>query len=89
MKMHLMIMTAMLSFFIVQNCEAQDTKRKRDETCEKAEDCQSNVCTTDKKCGVGTSEKGVACMYDSECASYNCYSGAYHEPNVPVSGLCK
>lgn len=59
MKIHLMIMTAMLSLCITHNGEAQDneeldtTKKSTGETCASADECQSNLCT-DNKCAAAT-----------------------------------
>jgi len=70
MKIHLMVMTAMLSFCITNNCEAQTAEKKdNDAACEKAKDCKSNVCT-DKKCAQGTMTGGDGfAEYDEMCAS--------------------
>jgi hypothetical protein len=72
MKIHLMIMTAMLCFSVSDNCEAQTAEKKnKDEACVKPEECKSNVCTADK-CGDGTLAPGAKCSVDDECVSKKC-----------------
>ena len=69
MKKHLILMAAMISLGITNNCEAQGAEKKKEtEACEKAEDCKSDVCT-DKKCAQGTKERGETGWGREECAS--------------------
>jgi hypothetical protein len=84
MKIHLMIMTAALSFCIAHNCEAQDTKGKAGDTCETADECASKVCI-DQKCAE-KKNKGADCEEPKECKSYVCTDGKCAQGIVPRRG---
>lgn len=71
MKIHLMIMTALLSFCVANNCEAAGTKGDNGAACASPIDCKSEVCGN-QICEQGHLEEGVPCQFDEECASGEC-----------------
>src|SRR5258708_608148 len=71
MKIHLLVMTAILSYCITHNCKAQEEDKRnvdKGQQCDTNGDCKSNVCT-EKKCAQGNKQTSELVVLQEECES--------------------